>query len=61
MSTKNIIKRETVGKNLHLTFETDGALHEYSYPPRSAAAIKRGVDPAELSGGRLVKVTKKKD
>jgi len=61
MSKKNIVKQEDVGKKVQLTFETDKGHYTYEYGGSSARAIRRGTDPASLSGGKLIHWEKKKD
>lgn len=59
MSKKNIVKRETVGNKIHLTFENDDGRRTYEYGGSSKRAIERGKDPAGLTGGRLIRHEKK--
>jgi hypothetical protein len=61
MSKANITNTEKMpnGK-VRLTFETDSGFMTYEYGGNSAKAINRGVDPANLVGGRLVEHRKKK-
>jgi len=55
MSKENIAKVEKNGKIIRITFDTrDGDKRTYEYKGNSAAAIRRGVDPARLKGGKEV-------
>jgi len=61
MSKKNIINKKENGKKVELTFEvSDGSHMTYEYSGSSARAIRRGTDPASLSGGKLILWEKKK-
>jgi len=53
MSKKNIIKKENVGNRVQVTFNTDDGQRTYEFSGSSARALKRGTDPANLSG-RLI-------
>ena len=60
MSKANIIKREFVGNKVLLTFNAQDGERTYEFKGPSAAAIKRGTDPGQLRGGRLVEHKKAK-
>ncbi len=53
MSKKNIIEKKNVGNRVHVTFDAADGLRTYEYSGSSARALKRGTDPANLSG-RLI-------
>jgi len=53
MSKKNIIKKENIGNRVQITFDADDGQRTYEFSGSSARALKRGTDPANLSG-RLI-------
>jgi multidrug resistance efflux pump len=53
MSKKNIISKVNVGNKVQVTFDADDGQRTYEYVGSSARALKRGTDPADLSG-RLI-------
>lgn len=53
MSKKNIVSRTNVGNKVQVTFDAADGLRTYEYVGSSARALKRGTDPANLSG-RLI-------
>jgi hypothetical protein len=55
MSKKNITEQKTVGKDIHVTFDTDKGPVTYKYSGSSARALKRGTDPSQLLGKRVDK------
>jgi hypothetical protein len=59
MSKKNIIDRKDVGNKVQLTFENPDGNRTYEYAGQSARAIRKGKDPASLSGGKLINHEKK--
>ena len=60
MSKKNIVSQKEVNGKTHVTFEvSDGSHMTYEFTKRQAGYLKRGSDPANLSG-KLVS-DKKKD
>jgi hypothetical protein len=61
MSKKNIIDKQKVDSNtIRLTFENPDGIRVYEFKGSSMRAIQRGVDPAQLTGGRLVSFISKK-
>ena len=58
MSKKNIISKQDVGKDVHVTFETPAGTYTYRYGGSSKRALERGTDPSQLAG-KLVKHEKK--
>ncbi len=59
MSKKNISSKEEIGKKIQITFDAADGKRTYEYSGSSARAIKRGTDPANLTGGRLIRHEKK--
>jgi hypothetical protein len=59
MSKKNIVSQKEVdGGKTHVTFEvSDGSHMTYEFSKRQSGYLKRGSDPANLSG-KLVKEKK---
>ena len=58
MSKKNIVERKEVGDKVHLTFETADGNRTYEFSKRQAGYLKRGSDPANLSGKLVTKKEK---
>jgi hypothetical protein len=55
MSKKNITSKNQIDNNtIHVTFENPDGFRKYEFKGSSMRAIKRGKDPAGLTGGRLV-------
>jgi hypothetical protein len=57
MSKKNIVSQKEVDGKTHITFSTDSGDMTYSYTKRQSAYLKKGSDPANISG-KLVKEKK---
>lgn len=55
MSKKNIVDKKQIDNNtMHVTFDNPDGQRVYEFKGSSMRAIKRGKDPAGLTGGRLI-------
>lgn len=55
MSKKNIVSKIDDGKRIEITFENGDGNRTYEFKGNTAAAIRRGKDPATLIGGKLIR------
>lgn len=62
MSKQNIVSKEKSadGKSVQITFQNDDGHRVYEFRGNSMRAVQRGKDPADLTGGKLLKFIPKK-